>query len=647
MKQTLNTVVVIPLIIIVAFISSCTVKDQALLSPSKVLEANLENTENGPVLKVKKDNELLLNIDLARFIFEGDSKPVVYTAKGSQPAAINNTWKPVYGERSEILDHYNAIDFTLTPTDGESKNMKIECRVYDEGVAFRYVFDKATFKNQVVNEELTTFNFNEDFETWITEKWKNIDGIMENNSQSAYFKIKLSEMGDNLGERPQIVKRNSQSYIAIGEAALVDYARMRFVKSPGSLPGLQTKIDGKVDLETAGYVTPWRYVMVANSPGQLLENNFMVLNLNEPNSLKDVSWIKPGKVIREVTLTTKGGMACVDFAARHNLQYIEFDAGWYGHEYSDGSDATTITVDPGRSPGPLDLHEVIKYAEEKGVGVILYVNRRQLETQLDEILPLYKSWGVKGIKYGFVHTGPQTWTSWLHEAVRKAAKYNIMVDVHDEYRPTGYSRTFPNFMSAEGIMGDESTPSIENDLVTLFARMIAGAGDHTICYYAPRVSEKMGGKAAQMAKAIMLYSPWQFLYWYDRPVGSPVSKGGAGAAVGIIDETEDHSLFDELPTVWDDTKVLEGEIGEYATIARKNGNNWFLGSLVANTEREVNIPLDFLDADVEYEAVIYSQDATDLENEVVNVQKTVVSKGKLISKHLLKDTGFALVIKKK
>ena len=127
--------------------------------------------------------------------------------------------------------------------------------------------------------------------------------------------------------------------------------------------------------------------MVANSPGQLLENNYFVLNLNESSKIEDASWINPGKVIREVTLTTQGGIACVDFAAKHNLQYVEFDAGWYGHEYENSSDATTITVDPKRSPGPLDLHEVIRYARAQDIGILLYVNQRALTRQLDDILP--------------------------------------------------------------------------------------------------------------------------------------------------------------------------------------------------------------------------------------------------------------------
>ncbi len=300
----------------------------------------------------------------------------------------------------------------------------------------------------------------------------------------------------------------------------------------------------------------------------------MILNLNDPCAIADTSWIKPGKVIREVTLTTVGGKACVDFAARHHLQYVEFDAGWYGHEYSDTADARQVNVDPKRSPGPLDLQEVIRYANERGIGIILYVNRRALERQLDEILPLYRQWGVRGVKYGFVQVGSQQWTRWLHEAVRKAAEHQLMVDIHDEYRPTGYSRTYPNLMTQEGIAGDETSPANELTLTILFTRMLAGAADNTICYYDQRV-DRNASHAYQLAKAVCLFSPWQFLYWYDRPPPAPPDKGGAGNADSVIGDEPELEFFDHVPTAWDDTRVLHGQIGQYAVIARRRGAEWY------------------------------------------------------------------------
>jgi alpha-glucosidase len=348
-------------------------------------------------------------------------------------------------------------------------------------------------------------------------------------------------------------------------------------------------------------------------------------------------------VIREVTLTTQGGIACVDFAEKHNMQFVEFDAGWYGNEYDDASDATTVTVDPKRSPGPLDLQKVIDYANDKGIGIILYVNRRALEKQLDEVLPLLKSWGVAGLKYGFVNVGPQKWTSWLHEAVRKAAEHELMVDVHDEYRPTGYSRTYPNLMTQEGIRGDEESTPNDGVITTIFTRMIAGAGDQTNCYFASRVTEKMGSHASQMAKVICIYSPWQFLYWYDRPQGSPSKTGGAGGAEGAIPEIDDLQFFDDVPTVWDDTKIIEGYPGKYVSIARKNGNKWYLGSIAGSEEYNLSIKLDFLDENTTYKATVFSDDISLNTRTNVRIVDMEVNSKTVFEKNILKQNGLAVI----
>jgi alpha-glucosidase len=384
-------------------------------------------------------------------------------------------------------------------------------------------------------------------------------------------------------------------------------------------------------------------ILVGESPGQLLENNDLILNLNEPCAIEDPSWIKPGKVIREVTLTTTGGKACVDFAEQLGLQYVEFDAGWYGHEYSDQSDATTVTVDPKRSPGPLDLQEVIRYAEEKGIGILLYVNRRALERQLDEILPLYRRWGVKGVKYGFVQVGSQRWTSWLHDAVRKAAQHRLMVDIHDEYRPTGYSRTFPNLMTQEGIRGDEAKPSNQQTLTILFTRMLAGAGDNTICYFDPRVDE-LASHAYQLAKAVCLYSPWQFVFWYDRPPTSPAKTGGAGGDRGRIGNEPELEFFGAVPTVWDDTKVIHGKIGAYAVIARRSGDEWFVGCMNNDEPRALKIPLTFLDKKRDYRARIYTDDESVKTRTRVKIEERPVHAGAVLRAELGARQGQAIRI---
>jgi len=507
----------------------------------------------------------------------------------------DNTYSLVYAERKTIRDNYNQLIVDLKESNTPYRKLRLTFRAYNEGAALRYtVPEQKALKSFAIAAEKTQFRFAGDHLAYAVYS-----------AQGQYSKVPLSKLKNDC-ERPLTIEVDDGLFAAVTEAGLVDYARMRLSPDKGQDHTVVSSLAGHVNA-AAPLTTPWRVIMLGRSPGELLERNYLLLNLNEPCAIADTSWIKPGKVIREVTLTTAGGMACVDFAAGHNLQYVEFDAGWYGHEYSDESDARTISVDPKRSKGPLDLHAVIEYAKQRDIGIILYVNRRALERQLDEILPLYEKWGIKGVKYGFVQVGSQKWTTWLHEAVRKAAEHHLMVDIHDEYRPTGYSRTYPNLMTQEGIAGDETRPSNNLTLTILFTRMLAGAADNTICYYDARVDEN-ASHAYQLAKSVCLYSPWQFLYWYDRPARSPRRTGGAGGSRNVIGDEPELEFFDHVPTVWDDTKVICGAIGEYAIIARRSGESWFIGCMNGEAPRTLDVPLDFLDRNRQYVTHIYSDD---------------------------------------
>ncbi|MEZ5042160.1 MAG: glycoside hydrolase family 97 N-terminal domain-containing protein [Saprospiraceae bacterium] len=543
---------------------------------------------------------------------------------------VDTAWDPVYGEKSQYRDHYHQTLISFNSKNNKAPVFKLEIRAYNEGVAFRYVFEDPI--NDIITAELTEFTLPPATELWASTR-----------AQSSIEKVTLTALKDTV-ERPLLAQLSDSLFVALGEAGSVDFARMKLALHPEKPATLVANLSSEVTYE-GPFKSPWRTIMAGQTAGEILENNYLLLNLNEPNRIANTDWIKPGKVIREVTLTTTGGMACVDFAVKHQLQYIEFDAGWYGNEYDEASDATTVTVDPKRSKGPLDLPKVIAYAQSQGIGVLLYVNRRALEKQLDEVLPLLSSWGVKGVKYGFVNVGSQQWTDWLHEAVRKAAAHELMVDIHDEYRPTGYSRTYPNLMTQEGIRGDEESPDNSMVLKTMFTRMLAGAGDHTNCYFASRVDEKMGSHASQLAKAVCIYSPWQFLYWYDRPADAPSKMGGAGNNDKHIIEVPELNFYDQLPTVWDDTRVLEGYPGAYAVIARRSGTTWFVGALNGSEERDFNINLDFLPPNSQYEASIYSDDQTVSTPTKVAMKTTPVSSVEVISQRLGKYQGMAMILK--
>jgi alpha-glucosidase len=507
----------------------------------------------------------------------------------------DETWRPVCGEQSTIRDHYRQLVLDLEQGPPAARRLRLVLRAYDEGIAFCYTIPKQKSPDRfTIESELTEFRFAADHRCFATYT-----------AQGVYEAVTLDQVKPNC-ERPLTLEIAGGPCAAIGEARLVDYARMRLQPAKGR-PHTLIPLLGSTVEATAPYATPWRFVMVADTPAALLAHNSLVLNLNDPCALADTSWIQPGKVIREVTLTTTGGKACVDFAVRRGLQYVEFDAGWYGPENSDASDATGVHLDLARARGPLDLHEVIGYAGQRGIGIILYVNHKALERQADQIFPLYRKWGVKGVKFGFVNVGSQRWTAWLHAAVRKAAEERLMVDIHDEYRPTGYSRTYPNLMTMEGISGDETSPTNRQTLTVQFTRMLAGPADNTVCYYDARV-DRNASHAYQLAKPVCLFSPWQFLYWYDRPAALPVKRGGAGNAQNAIHDEPELEFYDALPTVWDETRVLEGKIGEYSLIARRSGERWFLGCMNGGEARTFEVRLDFLDRGKSYVAHVYSDD---------------------------------------
>ena len=511
-----------------------------------------------------------------------------FSVAGHTRDSADETWKPVYGERRTVRNRYNECTIDLQRDNDKSPTFQLIVRVYNEGAAFCYRFPEDLSTSVIhIQDEKTEFVFDEGAIAYVTPFAQELYHAQPLHDWSYGSTLPLpfwaAPTPQYESERPLTMLLPNGLYAALGEARLVDYARMKFVLSKEKTNTVAAKLFGPVT-ESSPFETPWRVIMVAEKPGDLLEHNDIFLNLNPPCAIGNTDWIKPGKVMREVTLSTAGARECIDFCARHNIQYIEFDAGWYGYEYSKASDASRVDVDPRRNPKKdLDLQNVIAYARKKNVGVFLYVNHRALEKQIDDILPIYQQWGVAGLKFGFVHVGSHRWTSWVHEAVRKAARYNLMVDIHDEYRPTGFSRTYPNLLTQEGVYGNECMPDANHNTILPFTRFLAGAADYTICYYHQAGIKNVKGikttSAHQMALSVLYYSPLQFVFWYDKPSdyqGEPEME-----------------FFENLPTVWDTTKVILGDIGKYAAIARKSNDRWFLGCITNNEGRTLDIPLDF------------------------------------------------------
>ncbi|MDU0353282.1 glycoside hydrolase family 97 catalytic domain-containing protein [Paraglaciecola aquimarina] len=249
--------------------------------------------------------------------------------------------------------------------------------------------------------------------------------------------------------------------------------------------------------------------------------------------------------------------------------------------------------------------------------------------------------GVAGIKYGFVQVGDQEVTTWLHEAIEKAAKYEMVVDVHDEYRPSGFSRTYPNLLTQEGIAGDEVTVTNEHTLISLFTRMLAGAADNTVCYYNSRV-ETMGSHASQLAKTVVLFSPLQFLYWYDRAPLAPIKDDALWGDTKYIGSEPELEFFDAVPTTWDETKVLTAEIGKIGIVARRKNKDWFIGGLIGATARNIQLDFSFLDEDAVYQSKLYTDDESIETRTHVKIAELVINHKSQIELDLKASNGFAL-----
>ena len=541
---------------------------------------------------------------------------------GVERRSEDNTWKTVYGEYSQIRDHYNEMTLHLlkggkhegsgTAYDKRQQYLfDIIVRAYDEGVAIHYHFPEATnglFMH--ITDDLTSFRFAPGAEAY-HYAW----------AQSHANKVKLlkSEAAwKEEAERPLTLHLANGLYAAIGEATLTDFVRGKLkLKADNEL---KMAMFDSADIITA-YDMPWRFIMVGEKAIDLINNKQMVLNLNAPCQIADTSWIRPGKAFRVCRLDMKTCLAGVDFCVDRGLQYIELDAGWYGPEMKMSSSALKVL-----ESRDIDMPKLCAYAKSKGIGVWVYVNQRALYQELDQILPLYEKWGISGIKFGFVQIGSQEWTTWLHQAVKKCADHHIMVDIHDEYRPTGWSRTYPNLMTQEGIGGNEEMPDAEHNTILPFTRFLCGPADYTPCYFNGRVKNT---KAHQLAMPVVYYSPVTFLYWYDLP---NAYKG-----------EQELDFWKHCPTVWEESKALQGEIGEFVVQARRSGDDWFVGAMTGLQARDITInTADFLQKGKKYRVEMYNDDP--MLNTRTKVASTVqtLKAGKVIKLHLQPSGGAAL-----
>lgn len=532
---------------------------------------------------------------------------------------FRSEWKQTFGERAVVPDRYNELRIGLKrraqngdAVDGHAPpgpaEVTLQIRAYDEAIAFRIVLEQALPESlwQAVGTEAIEFNVP-----------PGTDAYWNSYAQGAYERRSLSSNLTKPCEPPVTLELADGQWASILEAGQVDFAHMTVALA--AKDRMVSRLDGIVKIKRAPYALPWRVVMVADTPGQLLEHNYIPLNLNPPNKLADTSWIKPGRVIMAVKLNTEFVLKTIDFAADFNIDYVELDTEWYGNEYDPRNDATKWNATL------VDLPAVIAYAKSKGRKIMLYVNHIELESHLEEILDTYQGWGVDGVKYGFVNVGPQNWTQWLHRAVAEAAKRKLVVDVHDNYRSTGFHRTYPNMLQVEGIYGDEQFPTAQQSTIYPFTRFLTGFADHTYSFHYHKLKKT---KAHQLALPIINFGPLQFLFWYD----------WYGNYAG--DKLAEIELWRDVPTVWDHTRVLVGVPGQLVTVARKRGKDWWVGTVTNDTAQASTVDFGFLEAGRAYDAVIY-EDGPD--NKVFN-RSLVLNRRSRIEFWLLPSGGAAMRI---
>ena len=553
---------------------------------------------------------------------------------------VEASWKPLYGERAEIDESFEEA--AICVEDDLGRILEIRLRAYSEGTAFQYVIpEQEKIKEFTITQEDTGFTFPSGSMAW-----------EEHGVEGEYC---VKPVGDISGycERPFAVQLPEGGYVLIHEAGLTDYARMLIVKDEHAENTLQVHLSGHMcrlynDVDYVGYgftlnedesdslvshvvgkapfATPWRTFILADHAAELLCRSNMALNLSEPCKEEDFPYVKPGKALRDVGLSTTSAFACIDFCADHGLQYVLFDGGWYGPLDPPEHRAIVPTrEDPNRD---LDLRKVISYGKEKGIGIFLYVDRTAAEPNLDASLPVWKEMGIAGIKLGFVKVGPQEWTRWLVEAVKKCHEYGLMVNIHDAYRPTGLSRTYPNVLTQEGIRGNEHFPTATHNTTLPFVRFQAGAGDYTLCYFDKRLKVT---HAHMLAMGVIVYSPMQMMFWYDKP--------------SDWHGEEEIEFWEKIPVTWDESIGISGEIGEYAIIARRKDSEWFIGCINNEKVRTVKIPLHFLDAENKYSAQIY-EDVSELDTRTkVGIRSVEVTNDSILEFHLESSGGTAIYLK--
>lgn len=601
-------------------------------SPGKVLRVEVQLDGGQPSYRVERFGEPVVGSSRLGFNLRDGrlDRDLVVLSQSSR--GVDETWEQPWGERREIRNHYNELTVSLGEKAGARRRFDLVFRVHDDGLGFRYRFpEQPGLREAIIDDELTEFDIVPESTAWWIPAGEPI------HYEYLYRRTPLDQVP--LAHTPITLRTRDGLHVSIHEAALVNYAGMWLRRTDGQRlrAQLSPAAEGWKVRRTLPFDTPWRTLQVSDSAGGLVESS-LILNLNEPNKLGDVSWVHPAKYIgvwwsmhlNEQTwgtgpkhaATTANTKRYIDFAAAHGFRGVlveGWNPGWDGDWVGKGEvfDFTRATPD-------FDIEALSAYAARKGVHLIGHHETGcaidHYEDQLGAALDLYARLGIDVVKTGYVcddgqvqrrnPAGGPPWREWHDgqfmadhhlKVVTEAAARHIAVNSHEPIKDTGLRRTYPNWMSREGARGMEynawgqppNPPEHEVNLV--FTRLLSGPMDYTpgIVSLVGRNGQKIPSTLArQLALYVVLYSPLQM-------------------AADLPEHYEQHrdafQFIEDVAVDWEQTRVLNGEVGDYVTIARqqRGSRDWFLGSITDEHGRILPVSLSFLEPGVRYRAQVY------------------------------------------
>jgi alpha-glucosidase len=553
------------------------------------------------------------------------------------------------GKTSAVHDPYNSLTLQARESSNPGRVVEIEARVYNSGLAFRYrVPAQPALSRYQLTQEDTEFRPVMDADAWALRLPNYQSGY-----ESEYVPQVLSALSNQggvssyiLNGAPMLLHMPGLAWAAVGEADLEGNAAMYLENPTGNWTGhyivskISPALDGKGPAVDASlpHDSAWRVILLGDTAGQLIESN-LITDLNPPNRVADTSWIHPGKASwnwwngdlgpdGQSAYTTKNMEYYVDFAAEAGFPYMMLDAGWSDRDIT-------------KMRGNVDVPELVQYAAKKNVKIWIWLYSKAVADQMQQAFPLYEKWGVAGVKIDFILRNDQEGIQWYYDVAKLAAEHHLMVDFHGATQPWGIQRTYPNVLDYEAVLGLENNKAGRRDgpvnrATFPFTRMLSGPMDYTPGGFDNVTRENfvardkspmvMGTRAQQLALYVV----------FDEPLAMVSDMPSA------YENQPAFRFIKDVPTTWDATHVLNGEPGEFVTIARRHGDEWYLGSLTNWSSRDLHVPLNFLGKGM-YKAEIYEDaaDATQNPKHVSIRQESVQSSGTLVL-HLASGGGCAI-----